>query len=1013
LRQVLGFGGVAQHAVSKIQDRLLILVHQHDKSLRVALLNTQHQGRIGIGRQGHIRQSSKQRPRHKVSRVLALRGFCTQSESRMQELLEKIEASAAARLALPPGRQPAQELARYKAFLKVETHRLKLRHRAGAGGLEICHARAAILDALLRHLWDAAKAGLSEQARAEFPQLALVAIGGYGRAELNPHSDIDFMFLHSRQVAGGTRPLPHLSRIIDGLLYPLWDVGLKIGHSVRSIEDCVHVANSDMQAKTSLIEARLIAGDDELLKRFQKTLVSKCVTGYEQEYIAMRLADQAARRAKFGNSACMQEPNLKSGCGGLRDFQNLLWMAFFKYRTGSLKELQAHDLIGEGEHKQLEAAYDFLLRVRTEMHYHANRPMDVLSKNLQPTVAFNLGYRERSPSKRIEGFMRDVYTHSRNILLITRTLEQRLALLPQVRRLSGFSLPGRLSGLLPGGRKPAAEPVDGFKFIDGEIHAASNRVFRDQPRRLMRVFLYAQQRGVRLHPDLAQLMRNQLDLVDRAFLSDEHVRESFLAILDQRGSVAPVLRAMHEVDFLGKYLPEFGKLTCLVQHEFYHQYTADEHTLMCIEQLDHIWEAKAPPYSTYTPLFQKLERPFILYLALLLHDVGKADGHGHHTEVSCELARRAAKRLNLDEAATQTLLLVIEHHLLMASVSQRRDLDDPAVIRRFAKQVQTPETLALLTLHTFVDSQATSDKLWNGFKDLLLGSLHHKTLQLMTGGAEFARAEENQRELLMREVRRLAPEHLSEEELQAHFATLPARYFQIRPAKETLADLDLAHLFMRLQTSEEEDVLAPVVNWQNEPDRGYNAVKICTWDRAGLFRKIAGSFSAAGLNILSAQIFTRTDGIALDTYYVADAITGNLAGPDQRERFGSVLHKALTGEEVDFPALIGCQKITRPLYQAYTGEKLATQVRLDNDSSEDRTLIEIETEDRIGLLYTIAQTLTELALDISAAKICTERGAALDSFYVRELTGGKVLAPERHRSIEHRLRHAIHALDAR
>ena len=930
----------------------------------------------------------------------------------MQELVKKIEESAAARLTLPPGRQPAQELARYKAFLKVETHRLKLRHRAGGGGLEICHGRAAILDVLLRYLWNTAKASLSEQAREEFPQLALVALGGYGRAELNPHSDIDFMFLHSRQVAGGSRPLPHLSHIIDGILYPLWDIGLKVGHSVRSIEDCIKVANSDMQSKTSLIEARLVTGDEPLFNRFQKTLVGKCVTGYEQEYITMRLADQSARRAKFGNSACMQEPNLKSGCGGLRDYQNLLWMSFFKYRTRSLKELQGHALIGESERKHLEAAYDFLLRVRTEMHYHVNRAMDVLGKNLQPAVAHNLGYHERSPSKRIEEFMRDVYTHSRNIYLITRTLEQRLALLPQARRLSGFSLPSRLSGLLPGGRKPVNEPVDGFKFIDGEIHATSNRVFRDQPRRLMRVFLYAQQRGLRLHPDLAQLIRNQLGLVDRAFLADQHVRESFLAILDQRGTVAPILRAMHEVDLLGKYLPEFGKLTCLVQHEFYHQYTADEHTLMCVEQLDRIWEAKAPPYATYTPLLQKLERPFVLYLALLLHDVGKANSHGNHSQVSCEMAMRAAKRLSLDEAATLTLRLVIEHHLLMASTSQRRDLDDPAVIRQFAKKVQTPETLAMLTLHTFVDAQATSDKLWNGFKDLLLGSLHHKTLQLLTGVPEFARAEEKQRELLMQEVRRFAPEHLSEEELQAHFATLPFRYFQIHPGKEILADLILAHRFMRLQTSDGEDALAPVVNWHNEPDRGYNTAKISTWDRAGLFRKIAGSFSAAGLNILSAQIFTRSDGIALDTYCVADAITGNLAGPDQRDRFESVLHKALTGEEVDFHALIGRQKITRPVYQAYTGEKIATLIRIDNEASEARTLIEIETEDRIGLLYTISQSLTELALDISAAKICTERGAALDSFYVRELAGGKVLASERQHAIEHKLRNAIHHLDA-
>jgi len=1012
LGEVLGLRRVAEHAASDIHHRPFVPVHQLGKCAHVALLHAQHQGGIGVGRGGHMPHSSRHRRGHKVSAALALRGFCSHSNSRMQELLDKITASAAARLALPPGRQPAQELARYKAFLKVETHRLKLRHRAGAGGLEICHARAAILDALLRHLWEAAKAGLSEPARHEFPPLALVALGGYGRAELNPHSDIDFMFLHSRQVAAsGTRPLPHLSRILDGLLYPLWDIGLKIGHSVRSLEDCVKVANSDMQSKTSLIEARLIAGDDALFKRFQKTLISKCVSGCEEEYIALRLADQAARRAKFGNSASMQEPNLKNGCGCLRDFQNLLWMAFFKYRTRSLKELQAHALISEAERKHLEAAYDFLLRVRTEMHYHANRAMDVLGKNLQPAVAFNLGYHERSPSKRIEEFMRDVYTHSRNIFLITRTLEQRLALLPQPRRLPGLALPGRLTGLLPGHRKPASEPVDGFKFADGEIHATSSRVFRDHPRRLMRVFLYAQQRGLRLHPDLAQLIRNQLNLVDHGFLTDEHVRETFLAILDQRGSVAPILRAMHEVDLLGKYIPEFGKLTCLVQHEFYHQYTADEHTLMCLEQLDRIWEAKAPPYSTYTPLFQKLERPFVLYLALLLHDVGKADAHGNHSEASCDLAMRAAKRLNLDTAATQTLRLVIEHHLLMASVSQRRDLDDPAVIRQFAHKVQNPETLALLTLHTFVDSQATSDKLWNGFKDLLLGSLHHKTMQLLTGGAEFARADEKHRAKLGQEVRRRAPARLSAEEIEAHFATLPARYFQIHPAKDVLADLTLAHRFMRLQVSEVDNPLAPVVNWHNEPDRAYNVVKVCTWDRAGLFCKIAGSLSAAGLNILSAQIFTRTDDIVLDTFYVADAITGNLAGPDQRDRFENVLHRALTGEEVDFPALIGRQKITRPLYQAYTGERMATLIRLDNDASEARTLIEIETEDRIGLLYTISQTLTELALDISAAKICTERGAALDSFYVRELTGGKVLDPERHHAIEHQLHLAIHSLD--
>jgi [protein-PII] uridylyltransferase len=929
----------------------------------------------------------------------------------MQDLFKKIEASAAARLVLPPQRTAAQELARYKAFLKVETHRLKLLHRSGGSGRAVCQARAAILDVMLRHLWESARHSMSELAQRHFPPLTLVAIGGYGRAELNPHSDIDFMFLQDGQVVAGRKPLPHLSRMVDGILYPLWDIGLKVGHSVRSIEDCLKVANSDMQSKTSLIEARFITGDESLFKKFEKALVAKCVQGHVQEYIAMRIEDQNVRRTKFGNSASMQEPNLKNGCGGLRDYQNLLWMTFFKHRTRSLAELQKLEFVSLAERKQLEAAYDFLLRVRTEMHYHTERATDVLSKNLQPAIAHNLGYSERSPSKRIEKFMRDVYSHSRNIYLITRTLEQRMALVPALPRM----IPGlaTLTKLIPGKRKkaPEPEPVDGFKFISGEIHAASNRVFRDSPRRLMRVFLYAQQRGLRLHPDLVQMIRNQLSLADREFQRDQHVRETFLEILNQRGNVAPILRAMHEVGLLGKYIPEFGKLTALVQHEFYHQYTADEHTLVCLEQLDKIWEAKDPRYKTYEPLLQKLEHPFLLYLALLLHDTGKPEGHGKHSEVSAVLATRVAKRLHLDGATAHTLRLVIENHLLMAVVSQRRDLDDQFVIRQFAKQVQTAETLSLLTLLTFADSMATSDKLWNGFKDTLLWSLHNRALPLLTGGTEFLQVEEKQRELLKEEVTRLAAEKFAEDEIQAHFAELPSRYFQIHTAKQILDDLELAHQFIGLQVSDDENGLTPFVNWHDEPDRGGSAAKICTWDRAGLFSKIAGSFSATGLNILSAQIFTRGDGIALDTFFVTDARTGNLATREQREEFQKVLNKVLTGRDVDLHALIAKHKITRPLYEAYVGERMPTIVSFDNESSETRTVIEIETEDRVGLLYAISETLTALQLDISGAKILTEKGAAIDSFYIRELGLGKVIAAERQKKIEDSLRKAIHELD--
>ena len=924
----------------------------------------------------------------------------------MPTLLEKIEADAAVRLRLPPDRQPSQELARYKNFLKVESHRLKILHRGGAGGREICVARAAMMDVLLRHILAAVQGATEGETRMTRPRFTLVAIGGYGRGELNPASDIDIMFLHSGDTVSTARgkPHPHLAMLTDGLLYTLWDVGLKLGHSVRTIDDCVKVANGDMQSKTSLIEARFIDGDKDLFERMQAVVLARCVRGFEDEYIAARLADQEARRAKFGNSATMQEPNIKNGCGGLRDYQNLLWMAFFKYRTHSLDELQRRELISEAERKQLDAAYDFLLRVRNDLHYHVNRPADVLPKSLQPAIAHNLGYTDRSPVKRLESFMRHVYTCMRNIYLITRTLEQRLALQPHPER----RLPSFRELIRSGRHRVQQQLVDGFKFVDGAIYPVSGRVFRDQPRRLMRAFLHAQQRGLKLHPDLAQLVRNHLALVDRSFLRDEHVRESFLEILNQRGNVAPILRSMHETGLLGKYLPEFGRLTCLVQHEFYHQYTADEHTLVCIEQLDRIWEAKNPPYSNYAGIFQSVERPFVLYLALLLHDAGKALRSGRHSEVGGRIAVTVAKRLNLDAATTHTLRLIIEQHLAMAQISQRRDLDDPAVVRSFAAQIQTPESLKLLTLHTIADSLGTSDKLWNGFKDSLLLLLYRKTIEQLSGGTAFIRAEEKQRELLAEEVHEVLAETVTEEELHAHFANLPARYFQIHSAREVAADLALTNQFMRHQLVEEEKALAPAVTWHNEPDRGYTAVKVCTWDRRGLFSKIAGSLTAAGLNILSAQIFTRNDGIIIDTFFVTDARTGLLAKKEERERFEKLLAGVLTGD-LDLVALISRQKGVRPPYQRL--ERIPTAIDFDNTISDTRTVIDVETEDHVGLLYAISQELAELGLNIFVAKICTEKGAAIDSFYVSEQDGAKILSRERQHQIAQQLRAAIAKLE--
>ncbi len=904
-------------------------------------------------------------------------------------------------MVLPAGRKPAEEIGRYKEFLRVEGHRVHLRHRRGESGHDVANARATTLDVLLRSIIAALEKNLLA-AGSSVPKYALVALGGYGRGELNPFSDIDILFLHETDQVSGGRARPALKILAEGVLYVLWDCGLKVGHVVRSAEDCVTEANQNMLSKTALIEARLVAGDEGLFKKMRDLVLARAVRGHEKEYIEARIADQVSRRAKYGNSASMQEPNIKNGCGGLRDYQNLLWMAFFKYRAANLEDLEKRDFISVEEKKALEAAYDYLLKVRTELHYQSKRAADALPKSMQPAVATALGYRDPSPSKRLEAFMRDLYTHMRNVYLITRTLEQRLALLPEPKKLPS------LRDLLKRRRDKAAElTVDGFKILDGQIFNGP-RSFKEQPRRMMRAFLHAQARGLTLDPDLAQSIRNSLALVDQEFTEDPHVRDTFLEILNQRGNVAPPLRAMHEVGFLGKYIPEFGKLTCLVQHEFYHQYTADEHTLICLEKLDQVWEAQTPPYSNYARLLQNLERPFVLYLALLLHDAGKAYHTGKHADVGGELAIGVAARLGLDGATTHSLRLIIEQHLAMVQISQRRDLEDPTVIKSFASQVQSRENLDMLTLHTFADSQGTSDQLWNGFKDSLLWTLHQKTAQML-GGGEFVNAQQTHLHVLQDEVTELLPPTFAPDEIDAHFSSLPPRYFHIRSAREIVSEIVMAHRFMHLQLVEEDKALEPVIAWHNEPDRGYTTLQICTWDRAGLFAKIAGSLTAAGLNILSGQVFTRADGIVMDTFYVTDAKSGTLPKKEEKEAFEGILSDVLTGES-DLRGLIAKLKPVKPFYKSVEGETIPTVITFDNQTAEKRTIIDLETEDRVGLLYVISQAFIDLGLDLALAKIVTEKGAAIDSFYVRYALGWKIETKEQQDEVEARLREAIASL---
>jgi [protein-PII] uridylyltransferase len=445
-----------------------------------------------------------------------------------------------------------------------------------------------------------------------------------------------------------------------------------------------------------------------------------------------------------------------------------------------------------------------------------------------------------------------------------------------------------------------------------------------------------------------------------------------------------------------------------VQLEFYHQYTADEHTLICIEKLDQLWNAKSPPYAAYAEIAREVESPFLLYLALLLHDAGKAFRTGHHEQIGAAAALSVSRRLGLDGAKTHSLRLVIEYHLAMAQISQRRDLDDPSVISNFARQIQSVENLVLLTLHTFADSMGTSDQLWNGFKDAVLWQLYHKTRSLLTGRTEFLIAEARQRELLIEEVQRLAPHTFDPGEIQGHFNSVPPRYCQINDASDILRDVTQVHRFIQLQLSENEvNALSPIITWHNEPDRGYTTVTLCTWDRDRLFSNITGCLTAAGFNILSAEILTRTDGVILDTFCVTDARTGLLANREERDTFENLVQKILTGFPVDLPALIARARTAPAVFKSIDGERIPALIQLDNSTSEIRTIIDLQAEDRVGLLYDVSRALADLNVNIHLAKILTEKGAAIDSFYVTERWGAKLLDPPRHDAIKKRLQKAV------
>jgi len=910
--------------------------------------------------------------------------------------LEQVLAHAANQLAPTGARRPTEVLPHYKKFLKVEEHRLRLKHQAGGGGREICGRRAELVDVLLQYVFGAAATAARGNEASRTP-LALIALGGYGRGELNPFSDIDVMLLHDQ---GARKISPHLEEMVQQVLYLLWDSGFRVGHSTRSIKEAIAQANRDMLTKTAMLESRFLAGDAELAREFREQFRLRCVEGHEREYVEMRMQDQLTRHKKFGESVYLQEPHVKSGCGGLRDYQNLLWMTYFKEGALSTNQLVGKDWLSETDQRRIETAYDFLLRLRTDLHYATGRATDILHVNLQEQIAKRLNYSPRNGQLRSEALMRDYYEHTRNIFRVTERITAQFA--------SGYvtSKTRSLFSFLPLLR-PGKTPIGNSFFCrNKQLHPALRDLFREDPEEMMDAFRLAQEHGLDLSPELADLLSRSLGQVTRTFQYARGPRDIFKTILSRKGEVGRILRMMHRVDFLGRYIPEFGQLTCLVQHEFLHRYTADEHTLVCIDKLEALVATDDPKLIAYRKIFERLEDPFVLYLALLLHDTGKAVGARPHSEASALFAQRVATRLQLSSEQRKSLILLVDHHLTLSKIAQQRNLDDPATVAELANIVKHQRNLNALMLLTLADGQGTSAEAWSDWKESLVWQLFHETTRYLADQKSYYEQTTIERESLQTSVaKNLSPDY--GDEIDAHFELMPDNYFRASDVPEIIEHLKLFRSFLENVSSRGERPLTPAVAWKALPEQGHSVVSFYTWEREQMLAKIAGSFSVVPINILNADLFPRADNTVLGVFRVCDTKAHAITDPRDFELVEQTLRCALEDERFDFLPVI--EKATRQSRKRSTPAiEFPTRIAMDNKTHPIYTLIEIQAPDRLGLLYDILTCLDRENVSIALSRINTQDGAAIDTLYVMDRgTHAKITDSHRITAIQKHLQNAI------
>ena len=866
----------------------------------------------------------------------------------------------------------------------------KERLENGAGGIETATLLSGVTDEVVTALWDFTTVHVFRARNpTEGERLALMAVGGYGRGTLAPFSDLDLLFVRPyKQTA-------HAESVIEYMLYALWDLGFKVGHASRTVEECVKLSREDFTIRTSILEARRLAGDErlaeELLRRFQ----NEVVRGTGPEFVAAKLKERDERQARAGASRYMVEPNVKEGKGGLRDLNTLFWIAQYLHPGQPIEKIMQMEMFQRREIRAFLQAFDFLWATRCFLHFTTGRPEERLTFDLQPEIARRMGYGDRGDAPAVERFMRRYFLIAKEVGALTRVFAAKLES-EQVK-----SEPRGISRLLPA-RRPKRKPLDepGFTEVNGRLDVEDPAIFPQDPINLLRLFKIADERNLDLHPDAFTAASRATHLITSGMRRDRHAAKVFLSILAHGRDPQRTLTLMTEAGVLGRYLPEFGRIVAQMQFNMYHSYTVDEHTLRAVGVIADVasgrFAAEHPLATAVMPLIADKEA---LYLAMLLHDTGKG-GTGGQELAGARAARQACERLGLERSKIELVAWLVEHHLVMSDTAQKRDISNPRTVADFARIVETPERMRLLLVLTVADIRAVGPGVWNGWKGQLLRELYNATEAVFRGGrgADGAAALQRYHESAAYDARvALAKVDPS---CEPWADAMEDAYFTAFGDEEVLAHARLAARAAASGGAAGEGKV--------RADGTAAEVVVAAADRPRLFVDLAAAITEAGANVVGARVFTSRQGQALDVFNVQDG-SGRAFGqenPRALARLVAALEGAARGEVFKGEAR------RAPDPSRVAAFSIIPAVLLDNEASETSTVVEASGRDRPGLLAALARTLADAELSILSAHIDGYGERAVDTFYVIGADGGKVTDLRKGQALRAALLSALSETDA-